>query len=1210
MDFQTSTHSTRWLPKIPLFGPAAQLSPGVLLSKFGEMGTVTGGRPAAGGRGEARDPRPLALPKLGGSLSARGAPPPQGARPCALSGSLSARVANEGLATLLYKGDHTLRLKELDYGDEPTLEGVSRQPARGVGGPSPASSEPRLRSKQSSGNSRVSSKMTTLDSPPAASRHDRMSNEPSVMRSAGSKEFHRAGSKESKTIMTQAQIQAQLRASFKHGEREIEVALQAMNRWSVRTKTNPPFDQNGSDPRVQELSDKFRQCDLQSLVPRCSGQNRITPCGDGDEAPFTGRPDEQACLHDSGIEVGMAPRSEVAACIVVLNFVRWLCGLPTIEHDESRKEVCNIINQALVPRVTDVKRFQKSPKDLAGALEELFGRAGGGRVALFHGEGSLASAVENAILATHMVNPPFQPPTVSEAANEAAVRLLARRAETDREAKNNDRERHGSSRKIVGPPEPVVGIHELPAALNEFRIFWQLQVLEHASGRGGSPGRGASQQQQARAGQLAEVLPSPRARPGALEPLLESPMATASPRRFLPVASLAAAIPSSSLQKSPSTTSIATTTCSRPARRCRVVPADLSLDDGKPSSYGLSEIWGDKHGALAMRRCLLNPSLRSFGASRQHDTCVLWTGSSPELFSTIQQEIAPGRPEHGKTKLPLDLAGPLEHANAEASRIKEARAAYLMSRKLQREEETKKVASIDAVSFPPAGIVPMFLLEGGAAPWTILPNSSRFQPTSSTRVRVWRSRIDRREWNTERLAEVGVRGLAVDCSLQGDPFCVIFWPDIRKAKEGDQFEVQLSGLTGDGQELTFFYEFRAFGMTDCDRGFIAEAARFRSLLGSSSLWPAPTPAAPHELKLPQCPHPPDIRNIAPAPPEPRRDRRTSDQLVPGRGLPSLPGSSSARSMVEEVMAPPIETMSHHNRQLMTKSVDMAITLRSEAIAVLDAELVVMRFGEGEESVPNGAQVQKLKDGVFVIVVKLPMARCRYELRFWASRVQTPLENRRHPFKYMITTADQCQTLLGSLDDPLLDVFGLARIATEAQHHGIYILAPTTRRVLVGSCYFLVYVNEARALARAKEVAAKAFENSKPTLCLRAPVETDKPVTTLFSKRLLQQDSFGGPHPEVLEMHELLRPVFEPWTQDVRANIHVQLATSDGLCRRQLRPRHDFRDFYEAQVTFTEAEAMLGLRLQLRFPKIQAAEFSPTTICEWTVCRSEHFPIGF
>ena len=37
---------------------------------------------------------------------------------------------------------------------------------------------------------------------------------------------------------------------------------------------------------------------------------------------------------------------------------------------------------------------------------------------------------------------------------------------------------------------------------------------------------------------------------------------------------------------------------------------------------------GDAEGALAVRRKLLSPALRGFGAARQRDVCVLWAGGA------------------------------------------------------------------------------------------------------------------------------------------------------------------------------------------------------------------------------------------------------------------------------------------------------------------------------------------------------------------------------------------------------------------------------------------------------------------------------------------------------------------------------------------------------------------------------------------------------
>jgi len=1221
-----------WLPKIPQYGPAAQLSPQVLLSKFGELGTGSSSASreprfkSSSPRGKGSDARQFILPNLGG-LTARADVPPTGSGrtkfTSGASGPLSARGYRE-VAGELYRrseqggwraglGDNALQgrphtfLPDLsDFDSGALTDRPSAGPAKGIGGPTAREFSRDVSSMLSPTASQLS-----LDSPSALP--------PVVERrpSQGSVTAH--GSR-----------QAQLRASFMHDARDIDTALQKLRRWTVKVDTSDQT-QEISDPLVEELKEGFDKCFLNQLPPRMNAQNRV-PGRFSDDGTIVVEDVAEQDLDAE--ELATAPRSEIASSIAVLNFLRWLCGLPLVSHDQQRTDVCKVINKVLVPRVSDTSRLYGNPKEFGEHLSKLF-LDGGGHASILHGEGSLSVAVERALTATHMLKPPVLQ-RAGEAGREAMARALV--AEHDKSVGHDDLLRQARRGKIQEQPVPILSIQELPPALRDFRLFWELQKLgsDGAGGGGGGAGGGSPKGNggaagAAPAGQQPHT-PQPKVRPSWATTQSAEASSTRSPMKTLKIPPQPEPTephsPQQQQQQQQSPQQVEDSLGQRRRRRQRPMDDLRPVEEDRPSAYGLSSIWGDKRGALCLRRRLLNPALQIFGASRQHDTCVMWTGASSRLFpGTAQKPMTP----KATPLTSIEINAMLTHntSAAEMTRIREARANYRATMKTTRDEAARvhsaQVAKIDAVCYPPTGIVPLFLLEGGTAPWTIMPNSTKYQPTSNIKVRVWRVRIDRpsgngvanaggrREWSAERLVEVGVKGFAVDCSLHGEPFCVIFWPDmLMEAKSGHQFEVQLSGLTGVSQELTFFYEFRAFGTRDHDRGLLAEAARLRAMLGDRNLWAQPRISA-------CCQDYPassvkDNNSSAASTPALAKNRRSL-----AGGL--LPGARSLTNLDDvgwSAKPPMIETMSHHKTQIVTNDVDLEITLRSKGIAALQADLAIIRFGEGEEIVPHGIQVQKLRDDVYFIKVKLPIARCRYEIHFWASRVEAPMEMQKHPFKYMITTGEQCQTLLSSMEDPLLKVFGLARISHEAQHHGIYILAPTTQRILVASCYFLVYVDEARALAHARsQVETRAgfhapLPRRQESNRLRtAPLaETSESETTLFSKRLLPPDGAGGPHPEVLNMHEVVRSTFEPRTQDGNGDLHLDLTTSRGECRKQLRQRNDFRGFYEAFVTFTDAEAQQGICLQLRFPKIQTAEFAPKTICEWIVCRGEHFPIGF
>lgn len=602
-------------------------------------------------------------------------------------------------------------------------------------------------------------------------------------------------------------------------------------------------------------------------------------------------------------------------------------------------------------------------------------------------------------------------------------------------------------------------------------------------------------------------------------------------------------------------------------------------------------MWGDQRGTLNFRRLLLSPAASEFGAGRSRDTCVMCaaTQSEPQWASKR------GHP--------------------------------------------------DAVCYPPVGVVPLELLAGCRSPWSIMPDSTRFQPTAEIEVFAWCVRIDRpagRPWTAERLGEVAVRGRAVDCSAKGEPFCVFFWPDLSlsQATCGVQLEVVLRGLRGPVGQLTFFYDVQPVLQEACDAQLCSQAASLRNILGDHSLWHG---------------DPGDARTPTPPSDEEKSEARMS----------SAPPLEEPRPLVDDEgnwEGPvPFELISHKQTVITTKVVDLAITLRCDCVSALRADLVIIRYGGDEEAAPRATQVQKLCDSYFLVRVKLPMSRCRYQLRFQASPLTAPeqLQDLEDPV-YTITADDQCQTLLSSMDDPHLRKFGLAQVMSAAHRHGVVVLAPLTHRIIVGQCYFLVYVDKEVALEQAWSAQQKA-QGAMPTRprasFSEGPQGECSPrcgppalATTLFSKRLLprkkswrvsktggfprqvsavlpdasQPSPKGseagtsaagalnpGPQPaKIAELHAIMQEYVEPFAQDSNGEVHLDLMMHDGANVHRLRERHDFPGFFEGFLSFAEAEHMTAVRLLIRFPKTHVFSYWPKEVAEWMVCRHEHFPMNF
>lgn len=533
--------------------------------------------------------------------------------------------------------------------------------------------------------------------------------------------------------------------------------------------------------------------------------------------------------------------------------------------------------------------------------------------------------------------------------------------------------------------------------------------------------------------------------------------------------------------------------------------------------------WGDRKGLLAFRRYLLNPALLHFGAARQQDTCVLWTGRSP-------QEAA-GRDD------------------------------------------------IDAVCFPPTGFVPIHLLQNGSMPWTVMPDTSRFQPTAETRIQVFQVRISPEkvgvERTAERLREVPVSGLAIDCSTRGEPFCVIFYPELLAIHDGLQLEVVLSGLRGEVSEMVFFHELRSLRQRIMDQELVTEAATIREVLGNSLLWEG----CRDGTKI--C-----AKEIA--------------SEVSGDATEGVGTNEAFKRSNEKGDAVAVELVSHPGGNIVSDSVDLTIVLRSPEASSMRASLHLLRFS-GDEEVPRAVQVMKLRDRFFVRT-KLPFARSRYELRFYASSMQEPAVLTKHPLKYTINTTETCQTLLASFADPLVHKFGLCQMARIAQLDGAFIITPATHRITTGLCYFLVYMD-----VRAVETVARRDQSSASAAYGEDGIDSGPPQTSLLRRRQSQKGSTALAEVQGQVLNALVQ---KDNVQNTIGQIHLDISVRDVKTQLRLTQRSDFPELHEGLMAFEPQDEATSVQLFLRFPQLHAANFSPRKLAEWVVCRDEQFPISF
>jgi len=1184
--------TARVLPKIPQYGPAAQLSPDVLLANIAEPGCV---RP----RFQSWSPRDRVLPRKEDR--------PTRKFPALLSprsvGYVSEAVSKTGIGlwSLLYKGDHTHCFRNPSGTEEDDMQAKETVPPEGVvergdsvwgqrrGDPvfSPSTVNENLSpeplawfppSRDDVAQRAVhqapcaASAAATPDRGSAISHpHLGVPRRTAVHAHGASWERDKAASSES------AARQASLRASFRLEASQIQAELEKLHGFHCISEV--PTDL--SDPR--ELS--FRSLFMKSGLADCPPRKPVIRCDAFEESQRQKILDDcqevMPRVSNEGLKSSRgdtASSTEISCCTAVLNFHRWLCGLPQVRLNSARLMVCDMLSLALLPRAASALNLEKEAGSFAESLVSILG-AEGCNVCVLHCEASLIAAIDQSLNATHMVTPPANHNSGKE--RELHCRALATRVEAKVERRGSKqgsmREAHGGAGtwKIpILPPQATLTIEDLPDALTPLRVLWELR-----------PGN-----------QHASPAQEPAAITGALNKNPEENVqpSTVRPRRV------------------------------KPRRIQGLVDTDRIV--------GLSPIWGDRRGSLSFRRCLLNPELREFGVARREDTCILWTGPDEGLGIKPRLVSSRRRSQTFGTTPSCDYT-----------------------------------EGLSAVCYPPAGVVPLFLLQKGCTPWSIMPDSKRYQPTSTTNVRVWYVRIDRlvgKEWTAIRSAEVQVKGFTVDCSSSGEPFCVVFWPDfMAQDMEGAQLEVTLSGLRGPSAELTFFYEFHSFLQPKLDKCLCMEAARVRSFLSPSALW------GDGETQV-------------------FKDQKGGDSTAQP-GSRAMGVQRNTKSEAPEILA--VELVSHKELSFITNSCDVTIVLKSQQAAVMRGELHLVRFSGEEVEIKGATQIQRLADSHFLVRAKMPMQRCRFELRFFLSSRCSPYDLKLHPLKYLITTGRQCQTLLTTIDDSRRHKFGYATFSPAVQTHGVVVLAPLTRRIVSGSCYFLVHIDKEAAIAAARDAAASAggteasasdavegidLEVSRAVVS-RAEADGDpRPTSSLYTRRLIGDPSNdpGGsgvnkgsvlmasgtsltapraqppaekpsqttalqsqrgppsagssaadypsamascsalcPMPlefRIVDLHRCLSQALSRRTQDSAGEVHLDVVMRNGECIHRLAERMDLPGLYEGFAVFSDADAMTTVKLYVRFPRAHAIEYAPRLLVEWVVCRNEVFPINF
>jgi hypothetical protein len=459
--------------------------------------------------------------------------------------------------------------------------------------------------------------------------------------------------------------------------------------------------------------------------------------------------------------------------------------------------------------------------------------------------------------------------------------------------------------------------------------------------------------------------------------------------------------------------------------------------------------WGDREHQVSFRRYLLNPQLKLFGAQRRLDTCTFFIGElTEEEITEIQNQNA------GVAEAEWEKA-----ANAHSSnRPEEVQVPFDIKGKGEPE--------VEVVCFPPPGIVPLNFMYDQVPTWSIMPDCRQYQPSTQLQVEMWRVKIEGER--ADRIEEVRTYCLSTDCSHKGNPFCIIFRPDLDRLMDGDEFEVVVTGLRKQQSQpdLIFFHRFKDFRSTETDAQLVGALNRYRNILDDMVFWKDFQDQKDKDKKG--------------DPGKPRRSskideqRRTSktgapqgnqqkDEKAVEEEKSSKRASESITSLsqrTEEPKAPEIHLVSHKEKTFHSDKVDVVISLYCPDVACMRCHLFLIRVNSKEE-IQRCAMVVKLNE-YFVVRVKLPMAHCKWELSFKVSHHKSPEALLDSTLKYTITSAETCQNLLISAEHALKEKFGFVNTQLSNQIFGVTIIAPTTHRVRSLRTFLSTLIRRTRA----------------------------------------------------------------------------------------------------------------------------------------------------
>lgn len=509
----------------------------------------------------------------------------------------------------------------------------------------------------------------------------------------------------------------------------------------------------------------------------------------------------------------------------------------------------------------------------------------------------------------------------------------------------------------------------------------------------------------------------------------------------------------------------------------------------------------------------------------------------------------------------------------------------------------------------------------------------------------------------ERVGQVPLRECYVDCNPVGNPFCIVFWPDIPYVFPGWQFEVHVSGLCGKTPELHLFTAFRTVFVDDL-RHLVASARKFKEHVGCAASWGEPV------LGCPELPAASRRARVVPsgdmqaAEAERKRQQnarrqgsrhkwkkrgakadkeftghlskkdavptKTEDVLRAAEAMGLAPSQRDTRKTKDQGVR--IGLVSHPHLRFSAESNYLVIALEAPGAVMLTASLVSRPSAYSTVPLPRCTLVQRFGSR-FLVRVILPFTG-NYEISVSLTadhRVDASCVV--HPLMYEVT-AEWIRELLPSADHPMFKRFGYPLQLERGMAVGVSVVAPVTYCLPLGYVYFLVLVADGgkgwgKGAAARCMVPAKDLRKGKFPLFIRPdhePVpglgldgdDSDSdaeefggraPLTSRVGMRKVDTAVYGDQFFDVVgEMRsQFLHLAHEQVQQSFSfRGIRLEVSVAQGREIHRLLPRPDFPEMHECVIKLGQIDENGKVEM---FARHDHLEELPHCVGEWIVSGS-------